>query len=81
MRPLPIPNHIYSCKWQNETNPPFTNVITHIDDTKAYGYCLNDDGLGRGPDHPLDWSLSNWANPKHTIIDLGHIDTLPELFI
>ena len=84
---IPIPNHIYSCTWM-PGHYTYLNLITDVSSTHIQGRCISSTEPDYFDDNPNDaeyiqWKVSHWNNNsfKTTIIDLGHINDLPELFI
>ena len=84
---IPTINHVYSCTWVPDYYTYF-NVVTNVTSNHIYGKCIFSTEPDYFEDNPHDaesikWKLSNWNEdaPKSVIVDLGHIDDLPELFI
>lgn len=76
----PIINHVYSCTWDDEDLTYF-NLVTNIDSTFIYGRCiscLDPDFISKDT---ITWYYYDWSHEDSHIIDLGHMDDLPELFI
>ena len=83
----PIINHIYPCAWEPNDHT-YLNLITDVTAKHIYGKCISSTKPDYFEANPHDtesikWNLSNWNEdaPKSVIIDLGHIDDLPELLI
>lgn len=77
---IPKANYIYRCCWWGEDGATYTNVITAVNTTGIYGYCIDDTD---NPNHTseCEWDFRAWDSDEHIITELGHIDDLPELFI
>lgn len=82
--------HVYSCKWQRESDYTFFNVVYAAIEKGVRGRCLGESfqsGQFESCDIEveLDWRYDLWNDPNNTIIDLGPYETFysnnPELFL
>lgn len=73
-------NHIYKCYWNAKAYPDeyYLNLITKVDKHAVFATCIFKSKYGLSSD-PTGLSLK--PLPGSVVIDLGHRDDLPELFI
>lgn len=82
--------HVYSCKWQFESDYTFFNVLYAATKKGVRGRCLGE-SFQSGQFKPYDddekcgWTYYSWNDPNNTIVDLGPYEAFysnnPELFV
>lgn len=80
---IPIINHVYACNWDvyDVDDPTYFNLITYIDSTTIYGICIDCSEPAFISKDIIKWHYSAWDHKTSQVVDLGHINDLPELFI
>lgn len=76
------PDYIYACIWQNQKSITFYNLVTSVTSSKIRGRCVQASNPKHyDPNHVISWDKSGWHNSRHSIIELGKLEDLPELLI
>ena len=76
------PGYIYACIWQNKKSITFYNLVTSVTSSKILGRCVQASDPARcDPNQVIHWDKTDWHNSRHSIIELGKLEDLPELFL